>query len=302
MNSKTAELLNAFDIGDLKFFVLIAKKNIKFLIFVSLLVSMIVFFISLNLEKKYLSEATIVITPDENKIVNINEAYSSTIQDINRINNIIATLKSDEVIEYIVNDEKNQLEFKSLYSQQSNNIFNRLFTKKAIVNRNYIKSILTDNFTVKNIRNSDVLVLSFVSNDPKISKLALENIIKSYQRYEVDSKIEITSYANTKVKERLKELKIQMAVADKNLAQYKQEHNLVDTGNVKELKIKEIQSISNNILLSKQDKQKYENDLTSVKTANGDMDILLAIKDLNKRKEISNIQNSLSANENNINL
>ena len=32
-----------------------------------------------------------------------------------RINNIIATLKSDEVIEYIVNDEKNQLEFKSLY-------------------------------------------------------------------------------------------------------------------------------------------------------------------------------------------
>ena len=300
MNSKTAELLNAFDIGDLKFFVLIAKKNIKFLIFVSLLVSMIVFFISLNLEKKYLSEATIVITPDENKIVNINEAYSSTIQDINRINNIIATLKSDEVIEYIVNDEKNQLEFKSLYSQQSNNIFNRLFTKKAIVNRNYIKSILTDNFTVKNIRNSDVLVLSFVSNDPKISKLALENIIKSYQRYEVDSKIEITSYANTKVKERLKELKIQMAVADKNLAQYKQEHNLVDTGNVKELKIKEIQSISNNILLSKQDKQKYENDLTSVKTANGDMDILLAIKDLNKRKEISNIQNSLSANENNI--
>jgi len=300
MNSKTAELLNAFDIGDLKFFLLIAKKNIKFLIFVSLLVSMIVFFISLNLEKKYLSEATIVITPDENKIVNINEAYSSTIQDINRINNIIATLKSDEVIEYIVNDEKNQLEFKSLYSQQSKNIFNRLFTKKAIVNRDYIKSILTNNFTVKNIRNSDVLVLSFVSNDPKISKLALENIIKSYQRYEVDSKIEITSYANTKVKERLKELKIQMAVADKNLAQYKQEHNLVDTGNVKELKIKEIQSISNDILLSKQDKQKYENDLTSVKTANGDMDILLAIKDLNKRKEISNIQNSLSANENNI--
>ena len=300
MNNKTAELLKAFDLADLKFFLLIAKKNIKFLIFVSLLVSMIVFFISLNLEKKYLSEATIVITPDENKIVNINEAYSSTIQDINRINNIIATLKSDEVIEYIVNDEKNQLEFKSLYSQQSKNIFNRLFTKKAIVNRDYIKSILTNNFTVKNIRNSDVLVLSFVSNDPKISKLALENIIKSYQRYEVDSKIEITSYANTKVKERLKELKIQMAVADKNLAQYKQEHNLVDTGNVKELKIKEIQSISSDILLSKQDKQRYENDLISVKTANGDMDILLAIKDLNKGKEITNIQNSLSANENNI--
>ncbi|MBT3871049.1 MAG: hypothetical protein HOF75_00265, partial [Flavobacteriaceae bacterium] len=299
MNSKTTEFLNAFDIGDLKFFILIAKKNIKSLLFVSFLVSIIVFFISLNLEKKYLSESTIVISPDENKIININEAYS-TINDRNRINNVIATLKSDEVIEYIANDEKNQLEFKSLYSQKSKNIFSRIFKKKPVVGKNYIKSILTNNLKVKNIRSSDVLVLSFVSNNPKISQLALVNIIKSYQRYEVDNKIEITSYANTKVKERLKELKIQMAIADKNLAQYKQEHDLVDTGNVKELKIKEIQSISNNILVSKQDKQKYENDLTSVKTANGDMDILLAIKDLNKRKEITNIQNSLSANENNI--
>ena len=299
MDFKTTDLFKAFDIGDLKFFLLIAKKNLKFILFASLLVSMIVFFISLNIEKKYLSEATIVIERDEGKIINIDEAYS-TIQHINRINNVIATLKSDEVNEYIVNDKKNQLEFKSLYSQQSKNVFSRIFTKKTIVNKDYLKFILINNFKVKNIRNSDVLVLSFVSNNPNISKLALENIIKSYQRYEVDNKIEITSYANIKVKERLKELKVQMAIADKNLAEYKQEHNLVDTGNVKELKIKQIQSISNNILLSNQEQQKHENDLNSVKTANGDMDILLAIKDVNERKEITNIENNLSANENNI--
>ena len=91
-----------------------------------------------------------------------------------------------------------------------------------------------------------------------------------------------------------------MAIADKNLAQYKKDQNLVDTGNVKELKIKEIQSISNNILHSKQEQQKHENDLTAAKNAEGDMDILLAIKDLNERKEISNINNNLSSNENNI--
>ena len=51
------------------------------------------------MEKKYLSEATIVIAADENKIININEAYS-TISDINRINNLIATIKSDEVIAF----------------------------------------------------------------------------------------------------------------------------------------------------------------------------------------------------------
>ena len=299
MGSKTSELLNAFDFADLNFFLLIAKKNIKFIIFASTLVSLVVFFISLNTEKKYLSEATIVVEPDENKIVNINEAYS-TKNNANRVNNLIAILESDEVISHIVNDEKNQLKFKSLYSKNEKNIFSRIFTKKKIIDKNYIKSILSTNFKVVNLTNSDVLILTFVSSNPKISQLALDNIISSYQRYEVDSKIQITSYANIKVKERLKELKIQMGVADKKLAKYKQKHNLVDTGNVKELNIKEIQSISNNILNSKQEIQKHENDLISVKAANGDIDILLAIKDLNTRKVISNIANNLSANKNNI--
>ena len=37
-----------------------------------------------------------------------------------------------------------------------------------------------------------------------------------------------------------------MDIAQKKLSKYKRENNLVDTGNVKELKIKEIQSISKN--------------------------------------------------------
>ena len=144
MSSKTFELFDTFDVADLNFFLLIAKKNIKFILFASALVSLIVFLISLNIEKKYLSEATIVIEPDENKIVDINEAYStatSPFQSINRINNLIAILKSDEVISHIVNDEKNQLEFKSFYSRTEKNVFSRIFTKKTIIDKNYIKSM-----------------------------------------------------------------------------------------------------------------------------------------------------------------
>ena len=299
MFNKLFKLFNLFDLGDLSFFLLLGKKNIKHLLIATSLVSILVFFISLNIEKKYLSGATLVIAPDENKLVNIDEAYSvDSVQ--NRVNNQISILKSDEVIEYIVNDEKKSLEFNKLYSSVEQNIFKRIFTKKIIIDKNYIKSILSNNFNVKNVPRSDVLLLTFVSNNAKISQLALTNIIDSYQRYEVDSKIQITTYANIKITDRLKELTIQMDIADKKLAKYKQEQNLVDTGNVKELKINEIQSISKNILNSKQEVQKHENDLISVKAANGDVDILLAIKDLNERKEISNIKNNLSANKNNI--
>ena len=299
MDIKRLHLLDIIDATDLNFFIVVAKKSIKFLVFASALIAIIVLLASFNMEKKYLSEATIVIEPEESQIVNINEAYSSF--DIaKRVNNIIATLKSDEVMSYIVDDEENELEFKALYAQEEKNIFSRLFRKKVLVDKEYIKNLLLNNFSVRNLPRSDVLILSFVSNNPKISELALNNIISSYKRYEVDSKIEITSYANLKVKERLKELKKQMSVADKDLAKYKKENDLVDTGNVKELIIKEIQIISENILDAKQETQAHENDLNSVKVANGDIDILLSIKDLSERKEIVNIQSNISANENNI--
>jgi len=299
MIDRINSLINVFDVGDLKFFFLVAKKNIKNLITLSLIFSLLVFLISSNQEKKFLSKATIVIEPDDNKIVNIEEVYSIEAQS-NRINNQMAILKSDEVQEYIVKDKKNSMKFKNLYSENKQNFFQRIFTKKQDVNEDFLKLILTENFSVRNIPRSDVLELSFVSTNPKISQLALASIIESYQRYEIDSKIQITNYANQKITERLKELVAQMDVAQKKLSNYKRENNLVDTGNVKELKIKEIQSISSRIVDAKKNYQEQQNDLLSIKVADGDVDALLAIKDLRSREEISNIKASLTANESNI--
>ena len=296
------KFFNTFDffaLEDFRYFLLLAKKNFKNLTISTLIVSLLVLFISLNLEEKFRSKATLVISPDESNLVNIDEAYS--IENIqNRVNNQIAILKSEEVIEYIIKDNENVLEFEKLYSSIKVNPITRIFKKKKNINNDYIKTVLKNNFTVSNLPRSDVLVLSFVSNNAKISQLALKNIIDSYQRYEVDTKIQITNYANSKISERLKELALQMQEGEKKLAAYKKENKLVDTGNVKQLKIKEIQSISNNILESKNKKQQQESDLIAIKAANGDVDILLSIKDLNGRTEISNIKNNLSANENNI--
>ena len=299
MINKIDTLIKIFDVGDLKFFFLVAKKNIKNLITISLILSILVFLISSNQEKKFLSKATIVIEPDTKNIVNIEEVYSIEAQS-NRINNQMAILKSDEVQEYIVEDKKNSMKFKNLYSENKQNFFQRIFTKKQDINEDFLKSILTKNFSVRNIPRSDVLELSFVSTNPKISQLALISIIDSYQRYEIDSKIQITNYANQKITERLKELVAQMDVAQKKLSNYKRENNLVDTGNVKELKIKEIQSISSRIVDAKKNYQEQQNDLLSIKVADGDVDALLAIKDLRSREEISNIKASLTANESNI--
>ena len=299
MIDKIKSLLDIFDVGDFKFFLIVAKKNFKNLISIILLISLITFLFSLNQEKKYLSSATIVVAPDEQNFTNIEEVYSLESLN-NRINNQMAILKSDEVYEYILADKKNITQFKNLYAQDTQNFFQRILNKKQVVDKAFLKSILSRNFTVNNLPRSDVLELSFVSKNPKISQLALNSIIESYQRYEIDSKIKITNYANIKITERLKELVVQMNIAEKKLSKYKRENNLVDTGSVKELKISEIQSISKRIIEAKSNYQKQQNDLLSIKVADGDVEALMAVEDLRSVDQISNIKNSLDANKSNI--
>jgi len=297
IDEKINKTLDFIDL-DPKFILSILKKYLIHLIIIVSLVSMVVFLLTLNLEKKYKSIAKIVIEQDENNIVNIQE-YAN-INSSNRINNQIAIFKSDQVLEYIINDKKNSKKFQNFFAENNQNLIQKIFKKKKFFDIKSLKGILSRSIEISNIRNSDILVLTFISSNPHVAKLALESIINSYQRYEIDSKIQITNYANEKISERLNILVKEMDIAQKELSKYKEENKLIDTGNVKELKINEIQSISKRIIEAKQKYQNQQNDLLSIKVADGDLDALLAIKDLNSRKDIVNIKDLLSTNESNI--
>ena len=285
---------------ELKYYWVVFLKYLKPIFFISLLFTLLVLLISLNLEKKYKSVATIVIEADESKkIVNIEEVYSLGNQE-SRINNQIAILNSDDVLDYIVNDKQSFVVFENLFKGLKPSFIKRLFVKDGDITKEGLKSYLKSNFSVTNIPRSDVLELSFISPSPKISKLALNNIISSYQRYEIDSKIVITSYANEKITSRLNELTKQMEIAEENLAKYKEENGLVDTGDVKELKIKQIETISQDILDLEKKISQYQSDLLAIKLAKGDVNQLTSIQDLMTRPEIKNIYDSLLGSRNNL--
>ena len=285
---------------ELKYYWVVFLKYLKPIFFISLLFTLLVLLISLNLEKKYRSVATIVIEADESKkIVDIEEVYSLGNQE-SRINNQIAILNSDDVLDYIVDDKQSFVVFENLFKGLKPSFIKRLFVKDGDITKEGLKSYLKSNFSVTNIPRSDVLELSFISPSPKISKLALNNIISSYQRYEIDSKIVITSYANEKITSRLNELTKQMEIAEENLAKYKEENDLVDTGDVKELKIKQIETISQDILDLEKKISQYQSDLLAIKLAKGDVNQLTSIQDLMTRPEIKNIYDSLLGSRNNL--
>ena len=297
INEKIDKTLDFIDL-DPKFLLSILRKYLIHIVIFTSLIATVVYLFSLNLDKKYRSSAKIVIEPDEKNIVNIQE-YSN-FNNTNRINNQIAIFKSDQVLEYIIQDKENSKKFEMFFAENNQNLVQKLFNKKKTFNTKSLKSILSSSIQISNIRNSDILDLSFISTNPRVAKLALDRIINSYQRYEIDSKIQITNYANEKITERLQILVKEMDIAQKKLSKYKKENGLVDTGNVKQLKINEIQTISKRIIEAKQKYQNQQNDLLSIKVADGDLDALLAINDLNTRKDITDIKDLLSSNESNI--
>ena len=298
INDKFEKTLDFIDL-DPKFLISILKKYIIHIIAFVSIITLLVMLFTLNQDKKYKSQAKIVIEPDNN-IVNIQEYSTVMSENRNRINNQIAMFKSDQVLEYIIQDKENSKKFQNYFLENNQNFIQKIFKKKIIFNINSLKGVISSSLGITNVRNSDILVLSFISTNPRVAKLALEQVISSYQRYEIDSKIEITNYANEKISDRLKILVEQMDLAQKKLSEYKKENELVDTGNVKQLKINEIQSISKRIIEAKQKYQNQQNDLLSIKVAEGDVDALLAIQDLKNRKEISDIKNLLNSNESNL--
>ena len=297
-NKSDLGLIEFIDLDPI-FLLSILKKYVIYLIIFAMLISSFVLLYSLNLDKKYKSQAKIVIERDENNIVNIQE-YSNMVSSSNRINNQIALFKSDQVLEYIISNKRNYQQFVNFFSENNKNFLQKILKKKKKFNVKSLKSLISSNLKITNLKNSDILILSFQSTNPRVAKLALEQIIDSYQRYEIDNKIQVTSYANEKISDRLNILVGQMDIAQKKLSIYKKDNELVDTGDVKQLKINEIKSISSRIIDAKARYQDQQNDLLSIKVAQGDIDALLAIKDLKSRKDISDIKNILNATESNI--
>ena len=141
----TEHLDKLSDLIDFNFFWIIFLKYRKIVIVVPILCVLLALLISLNLQRIYKSTATLVIESADQKITSIEEVYSPESQS-NRINNQIAILKSDEVLEYILNNEDANVKFTNLFKATPDNFikktFKKIFIDKSSLTKPYQKSYL----------------------------------------------------------------------------------------------------------------------------------------------------------------
>ena len=288
--------------------ILLKYKRILFI--TPVLIAVLGYLFALNINPIFQSNATLVIEEATKNIVDIDEVYDGEMRGgfrgSNYINNQLQILESDEVIGAILLNEEDKNKILELYKKMPEQFFARNFKfirknfskpKKENINfKNYIQS----NLQVTQIRNSDVVNLSVTSRNAELAKFLLEKVIEAYLKYDVDTKVKVTNYANAQINLRLSNLLEQMGQSEQKLLAYKKENNLIDIGDIKKLKIDQITSVSQRIIEANRELQKKQTDLTAIKLAEGNIDELLAIADLRNKKEVDAIRTNISATNNNI--
>ena len=290
---------------------IILLKYKRILLLAPLLFGLLGFFISLNINPIFQSQATLVIEESTKNIVNIEEVYGvessgGGFRNLNYINNQIQILESDEVLGTILLDEKTKAKVEMMHKKLPRNFLSKnskffsFLQLKEDNNKVDIKKYIKKNLAVSQIRNSDVVNITMTSGNAELAKFLLEQVIDAYLKYDVDTKVKVTNYANQQINLRLSKLLEVMEISEQKLLSYKKENNLIDIGDIKDLKIEQIRSVSKRIIDANRELQKKQNDLTAIKLAEGNVDELLAIADLRNKKEVDTIRTNISATNNNI--
>lgn len=163
------------------------------------------------------------------RIVDIEEVYATQGPTgfggvANHINNQLEIIKSDEIVNGMLSNEETVKKLTHFHKKIPDKFVTRNINalKKLILSRTRsmddkdkenltkgnksLKGYIKSNLVVNNIRNSDVIELYFTSHNPELAKFALTELIDSYLKYDVDAKIQVTTYANKQINLRLSEL------------------------------------------------------------------------------------------------
>lgn len=282
-------------------------KYRKIFLLLPFVLSLIIYLIFKSFPNIYQSTATIILSPNNQNIVSIDQVYDEKISsnNSNLINTQIEILKSKIILSKVLIDQSVISEFDNINYKINNKLSNfliNIFKVNAEVNSNphqIIENII-ESFDIKSSKDNNVIYLSLTSKFKDLNPIILNAIIDQYLKYDIDQKISITTYANKKITERLSELKKNLESSESKLHTYKQDNKLIDLGDIKNLKSEEIKTISKNIVKTEQEIQKLENDIIQVKTAGTDLDTLLSLEIIKEDKEVQNIKNNLDSNINNI--
>lgn len=245
------------------------RKKWRILI-LAFVVSLVTNLLVKTIEPTYQATAKIQIEQEEAKVLSIEQIY-----DIGGSNEFLKTqfelLKSRSLAERVVDDlnlithplydPSNQpepiIDLNSIISEY--NIYNILpgltpedFEEKAPPTEEQIKKSIVNqiinNLTITPINKTELVMISFDSNDPTLAKDIANSFAYNFINSKLDAEMEASLTATSWMNNRLVELRKNLQDSELKLQSFKEEQGLIDVGGIVTVSADELSAINNRLV------------------------------------------------------
>lgn len=238
----------------------------------SLAVLVIVFFILQAVTPIYRSSTKIILEAESAKVLNVEELFNIG-QSKEYFNSQVEIIKSRETMLKVIKELKlwNVPEFDPRNTVRQGNIYETLLTRIGIstapnieeLNADQLADMVVSKFQkkmqVQPVKLSQLVIVSFESEDPKLSQTIANAIANTYIANDRDSKFKMAKEINGWLNDRLEGLRIKLTNAEIALQTYREKNGVLDVnGSVQSIEAQQISGISDQLTQAKVKKAELE--------------------------------------------
>jgi succinoglycan biosynthesis transport protein ExoP len=270
-----------------EYWMLIQRHRYRILGFgavLTILAAMVLF----SLPSIYEAGSTILIESKEAQVVSIEEVYDLGTGKSEYLQTQFEVLKSQSLAEktihalglmekYTERQARNDKGFTLPFFQSEPDTEDRTLERT--------KAWFVENLDVRPIRNTQLVKISFRSEDPVLSAEIINKLAIIYIENDLEARLDMTRHAATWLNSRLVGLRDNLEKAEQDLQAYREKENLVDAEGVKSIASRELNELTTKLVEARRARTEAENIVNQASRDTGSIPAVLQHSLVQKLKE-----------------
>ncbi len=297
----------AEEVIDLGHYFRVFKKSFFAILLFSILITGITILTVFSITPKYTATATLLIEAHEKKAVSIEEVVGIDSSQKEYYLTQFEILKSNQIAEHVIDklgldklvefnaalDESeslfDELKQQPLVQSLMNNTEEEGTNQEEV--RQKVLEVFKDNLVISPIRNTQLVKISFTSEDPKLAAKVANEVGYAYIETNLDARLQATKYASNWITTRLAELRSQLESSENTLAEYLEREKLIDDSGIDALASAEIANLTERLAEVRDRRIETESAYSALKTSqDADIATLASIPAISEHPQVIEIR------------
>lgn len=273
---------SAVEVIDLGHYWNVVRRQLKKIIALSIVMTLISILVVFSLTPKYSATTTLLIEASESKVVSIEEVYGLSGTNSEYFLTQFEILKSRDMAKRVV--EKLELvksaEFNPYHAHNKKGFSLKVMilgddgiapTEEDVINKT--TDAFWESVSISPVRKTQLVKISVLSESPSMAQQAANALANAYIESQLEAKIGLTQQASEWLTDRMSGLKLRLNESEKKLQDFREKNNLVDVKGVSTLVATELKQITEKLVDARSNRlevQSSYDQLKGLKTLNYD--------------------------------